>query len=1519
MTNPGADEGTTHFRRVNFVLADAKLELERLIAEGTTLAVEEVIEHHPIIGSSPEAMLELVYLEYVLLQERGIETSTESILARFPHLSNELARMLEVDQAINRRGEAVPFSTPASRPLDTIGVPNSNPRIERLRVAGARIAHDDIPGYDVLEILGRGGMGLVYKARQSRLNRLVALKTIDVLSSFNPRIVRRFRTEAELAASLQHPNIVQIHEIGTHDEVPYFSMELVNGGSLQSVLTEQTLRPVLAARLVEILAIAVQYAHEHGVIHRDLKPSNILLAPSSRAESLTGLDSKRPTVGFEPKIADFGLAKHLASELHQTQSGDMIGTPGYMAPEQIAGSDATVGPACDVYSLGVILYQSLIGRPPFEGATPIETLEMVRSADPIRPSRMKSGIPYDLETICLTCLQKEPKRRYASAELLASDLRDYLDSKPIRARPTSPLMAAAKWISRNRSLTLTLTTLLIAATCSSVLWWRAETHRRSAEMFGEKAVTSASNERQQRERAEAVVYTQKIATARLEYLANNFNNCRSLLESCDPKFRKFEWGYLHSLTHSATWDSPPMPIPVSSVAMSPNGDLVAAAYGNSSTNFKPLLRVWDTRSDQDPIDLEHHLSCIHDLSFSHDGSWLVSAGGWMTQADERAGKKDGVVVWDIQHRSKRLVIGGINATVARFTPDKPTLIVGQPNGRLDEYSLATGELLREYKSHTRAVKDLTFGPKQRMATISEDGSLYLWDRALKQSSPFNFVSSLGKLSSVAWSPDGKKLHIAGLDGQMKKFNIQEQRIFLTDMYNENGSTRIALSPDGQFLATAVQGAATSLQVATTGKRMLRFPGHNANVTDLTFDGLGSRLCMGGIDGSVSVWERVQRNDNSSRFAMTTIGIRTIASHPKRNLAAIGLNFAPKKEERLIGAFVLFAFMGMEQDHLLQKSNWGPDTRLFVVDSLNARNHRGLAGDTDRANVLAFSRSGQLVAAGCQDGRIIVWEVDDLSLDGPHEALQPIQSMTIEGTKPLSSVCFAGGDETVIAVTSLGTVHRWNRDDNSVVHLGSAFPEKLSDEVTLRSAISPDGRIIAFSDGSCVFLWSTFDRKEITRLPDMDGVNDLAFSSDGRTLATGQESGIIQLFRATDSELPNTFPNFAKWHTLRSHSDSVTSVSISADCSRLVSCSRDGSTRIFDIDVGSELLSLQEDSASQTPQSAHLMANGKTVITAYPTGFNMHRDSSVVVERRSALIQRKSIAPDMRRSFESFEAEIDRWHLSESTRAQLQHDWCAIGFHLEHLLRVHPNDTELQLTRAICHSFQLDLASAEVCLQQLIEMDSENVLARSRLALIMLKSGRIPEYRDQCEMLLEQASRSASSRAVDRALMAIMASSESQVPQVEQFRLLKIADDLKIREQQLFRRKIRSWIPEIKPLGSGNGVRTDLFSHFPSIPALIAYRHGDFGNSISLARKNSSPSSVDYIMCQLVVGMSYAKLGKRDQAFKWLSSAEKRIYDRREKRWTQQNDLYLDIANMEQAILLEEARALIQSATRRPTP
>ncbi|MDX1929682.1 MAG: serine/threonine-protein kinase [Pirellulaceae bacterium] len=336
--------------------------------------------------------------------------------------------------------------------IDLLRKSTSSPSPSNLRL---------IAGYQILDELGRGGMGVVYRALQPALRRQVALKMIAQGVHAGQSELMRFRREAEATAALHHPYIAQVYDVGELDGQPYIAMELIQGRALSEHLLSQPLRFEEAARLLVRLAQAIQHAHASGIVHRDLKPQNILL------ESFP--DDIRESDELRPKIVDFGLAKRIEPSATVTSTGIIVGTPSYMSPEQATGNNALVGPSTDIYALGAILYEALAGRPPFKGVSPIETLTQVRTAEPVRPSVLRPGLPRDLETICLKCLQKSPKDRYLAATDLIEDLDRFLDGRPILARPVGLTRATWKWTKRHPAVAALIGVIILASASLTTL------------------------------------------------------------------------------------------------------------------------------------------------------------------------------------------------------------------------------------------------------------------------------------------------------------------------------------------------------------------------------------------------------------------------------------------------------------------------------------------------------------------------------------------------------------------------------------------------------------------------------------------------------------------------------------------------------------------------------------------------------------------------------------------------------------------------------------------------------------------------------------------------------------------------------------------------------------------------------------------------------------------------------------------------------------------------------------------
>lgn len=495
---------------------------------GERISIERLGGVFPRVAEDSERLLDLIYHELLVREEFGERPTVEIFAARFPQLEDRIRRLLEIHRLVEQEDERLPHvssdqlssgqkaigdslsDASGSRGSESRGSESrgsesggSEPRAADVSQASDPSASSAGPqlripllpeaplDFELLHELGRGAMAVVYKARQISLNRVIALKMLATARGASVDLLGRLRQEAQAVAQLHHPNVVQIFEVGYVHEQPYLVLEYVSGGTLQRWLDGRPIASTRAARLIETLARAAHYAHRRGIVHRDLKPANILLAPLDAADTRDGVElpdesalAFASTSGAEiddfcPKISDFGLAKATQSESDLTVTGQVLGTPSYMSPEQAAGKGELISSLSDIYSLGALLYQLLTGRPPFIGSSMLDVLDQVRGQDPVPPRRIQPTVSKDLETICLRCLEKSPERRYESAEHLADDLRRYLDHVPIHARPTRPWERAWKWMYR-RPLVASLMAacaLLLAAGVAGVTLQTLRVHQ----------------------------------------------------------------------------------------------------------------------------------------------------------------------------------------------------------------------------------------------------------------------------------------------------------------------------------------------------------------------------------------------------------------------------------------------------------------------------------------------------------------------------------------------------------------------------------------------------------------------------------------------------------------------------------------------------------------------------------------------------------------------------------------------------------------------------------------------------------------------------------------------------------------------------------------------------------------------------------------------------------------------------------------------------------------------------------
>ncbi len=1138
-------------------LRQAIAELERRHGIGETDVCESVLNEFPELREHRDSVLELIYFEFVLSQGSSCPISGESLQLRFPEYQADLQKILNVDRAFR--------TTPDTD--HAYGRTRGNTFRGGLEIdTDLHSAFEIFGDYELVGVLGQGGMGVVYKGWQRGLNRFVAVKTLDTLSSLNPVAVARFRSEAELVAKLQHPNIVQVYEIGSELGVPYFSMEHIDGGTLANAMSERPLLPTTAARIVETLARAVHYAHGESIVHRDLKPANVLLARSDREESIElPVDSNRlkplGTEGsnrYEPKIVDFGLAKYLEGVLHRTATQAVMGTPSYMAPELIDANLGTVGPGCDIYSLGAILYDALVGRPPFSAATVIETIQQVRNSDVIPPVKLQSRIPRDLETICLKCLRKEPSKRYGSAKELADDLQRFLAGQPIQARATGVLEHTWKWTCRHPSLASLVVAVMVALVCIASLWLRSE-QSRIAESRALK-------------RNDQLLYDRDVSLAQFEYKSNRVERSREILENTRPAYRGWEWDYLYNQTKISIWESPKQPNPVVQADISHDGRFVAIASGVWGQDDKPSIEVWDIETNELKWTLEGHPpSEVCDVRFSPDSSYLLSAATvWQS-----SGVKGGTKLWDMASGQVRLHLSSSNAYVARFSRDGKTVFVGENEGWVKQYSVETGAEIQKYvcADFGRMILDLDFNPDgSKLLVAARDQRVTLWDTVSGQL--LQKVSFTGDPRKLCWSPDGRTISLSHYSGLRSIFGVQDGRLKLREEVKEGAIVYGDFTPDGSQFVSSVFGDSIRVSDSLTGHLHYSLPAHNGHTKCIGFDASGQRMVTGGGDNRVRVWDLVKDQQQPSRSVVWGAVVSAIAFHPSTDEMAFALQKHPNKKHS-----------------------------IEIRDVHSHRLKRELIGHSSWPTCVAYSSNGSQLISGSLDKTVRIWDAStgtELSVFDKHR-------------RPLAEVAFLPNTQSAASIDIDGNVMVWSIGDHSIERSWQTDAKEPS------VAFHPKQPWLAIaSKGRGVVIWDVLQGEKRGALPASVEASKVRFSPGGDRLATVADNTITQIWR-TEDLLTGKPPS--PLSELHGHSDTVSSISFSPDGRRLVSLSRDESVRLFDVDLGYELFRLDADKGSNG--IVQFSVDGTSIVRTLPGNYSTWSIKDVTSDRHDSKLSVKA--------------------------------------------------------------------------------------------------------------------------------------------------------------------------------------------------------------------------------------------------------------------------------------------------------
>ena len=792
----------------------------------------------PDNSADRDQQLEAVIADYIRACETGTAPNRSEIIKQHPELADQLRqfigqhdRMNQIAAPIRGFGEALAQAVGPGQQLSYVG------------------------NYELLEEIARGGMGVVYKARQTTLGRIVAVKMIVSGRLASEQDVQRFQVEAQAAAGLQHPNIVSIHEVGQHEGWHYFSMDYVEGRDLSKILRENLLSAKQAATYVRQMAEAIHYAHQQGILHRDLKPSNILIDSHDQV-----------------RITDFGLAMRVEGGSDLTRTGQIVGTPSYMPPEQAQGNRSLIGPGSDVYSLGAILYECLTGRPPFRSESMIQTLEQVVHAEAVNLRSLNAAVPRDLETICLKCLEKEPNRRFETAQLLTDDLNRFLNGEPVQSRPISRPARASRWCRKHKAvaaLMATVATCLVAGIAVSSYFAVREAEKldqlkaeqkQSARLqidvedLGQRSRQlneSLAADGEKLRLGETKLYETYMQLARSAWRADNISLANHYLNECPPGLREVGWNDLKNkclpqvhtfvdqrflafsadgksmATFSGTdikiWNMPSQELKCTLESNSTHvfdlnfdGSLLASGrYGH--------VDVWDVNRQIILRELEGDTFPITEIVFSPDSQRLAAAS-WL---EPKYPKKGGgqLTVWEVPSFNLAFTLPGIEKVA--FSHDSRWLAScysssGEYFRRVAVWDCLQPETAFFITDQSFRSNGLCFHPTKNELAISHSGVIEFWNmegRKIRSQSTDDLSAT-----QLAYSPDGKQFAYAGETAVFADRTRSYRVVTLDTATLEKESSRpwftrpilqIAFSPDGKFLATADEKSVRFWDVAPT--------------------------------------------------------------------------------------------------------------------------------------------------------------------------------------------------------------------------------------------------------------------------------------------------------------------------------------------------------------------------------------------------------------------------------------------------------------------------------------------------------------------------------------------------------------------------------------------------------------------------------------------------------------------------------------------------------------------------------
>lgn len=987
--------------------------------------------------------------------------------------------------------------------------------------------------YELLRVIAHGGMGVVYQARDTKLHRIVALKMIRTGLWASGEEVQRFYEEAEAAAHLDHPGIVPIYGMGQHEGQHYFSMGYVEGGSLSESVKEGPLPPRKAAALTQSIAEAVAYAHERGVIHRDLKPGNVLLDKDGR-----------------PKITDFGLAKRVQGTSNLTVTGQVLGTPNYMPPEQASGKVGQIGPLADVYSLGALLYCLVTGRPPFQAASPVETLQQVIDQEPVPPRELNAGIDYDLETICLRCLQKEPAKRYDSAKSLAEDLCRFLADEPIAARRVSQIERAVRWCRRKPALACSIgsaVVLLLAVTVISI--WFGLYHRQKAKELSDKeAAIEAALTASQHQSAVVMLerglgYCEKQEEALgMIWLAQSLRQAPAE----DEALRRMLLGnlsnwqtHIHPLRAIFPLNGEPM-----GVAFSPDGKSFVTGHDD---NF---VSLWETATGKKLWSLKEHKANVWTVAFSPDGKTIISGGDDQTVRfwDAATGRpiRDPLPT-EKRVRSLAYCLDGKMFMVAE---DYKVQLFDAPSGQPRGEPIGLKGL--------RALAAAAVSPDgTRIVTACMDSNAYLWNtRSGEQiGSPLKHNDSVW---AVAFSRDGQKVLTGSFDQTARVWNAHTGEPMGPPLQHGERVRVVAFSPDGKLALTGGFDNTARLWDVATGRQQGAPLHHRKGTRALQFHPQGKTVLVCDADKTARIWEVA--NDSLEKPVMehqVPVSMAVFSSDGKFILTASG------RQARLWNAATgLPVGKVLDHDEIVSTAALSPYNKIILT-----KDTKGAIRfwDAEKSEPLSpplyhpeFSKGKiqtELLpvqpALFSPNGKIAVTVIGNQAQLWDTQTRKP-RCRPLEHARFIYTVAFDSTSTLILTGGSDNKAQLWEVASGERRGFAMQHPDTVRS-----SAFSPDGKwIITGCSSGGAFLWDvdTGDMKPVFP-PRQDEVQDVAFSPDGQVILSGSS---------------DTTACFWDSHSGRSlgqplqHHGEVYRVSFSPDGRLAATASGDWTARVWDV-------------------------------------------------------------------------------------------------------------------------------------------------------------------------------------------------------------------------------------------------------------------------------------------------------------------------------------------------------------------